>query len=176
MYCLRCKIRTETPNEVDKILSNGRHAKSGTCVVCGRKKYQILKSGGSILNTMLNKLQLPEMHLSLHSAIQFEVVPNGSFQNTGKYSYCRPFTKLDKRLAQGYRGVNQLDKACLNHDIAYSKNSDTASRNMADDVLAAAASQTTLGDAPENEKKSARTVSAIMSAKSRFGLGNKLCK
>jgi len=130
------------------------------------------KSGGSVLNAALNKLPLPEMHMRLPDGVQSEAVPGGTFQDTGKYSYCGPFTKLDKRLSQGYRGVNKLDRACLNHDVAYAVQSDTAGRNAADDVLAAAASKLALDDGvPEREKKDARTVAAIMCAKSRFGLG-----
>ena len=125
---------------------------------------------GSLLNSALNALPLPEMHMRLPSGISSEPVPGGTFQNTGKYSYCGPFTKLDKRLSQGYRGANKLDRACLNHDVAYAVHSDTAGRNAADDVLAAAASKIALSDVPDWEKD-ARTVAAIMSAKSRFGLG-----
>lgn len=175
MYCLRCKSHTKTLNEQVENMRNGRPAKKGTCAVCGARKSQILssKAGGSLLNSALNALPLPEMHMRLPSGIASELVPGGAFQNTGKYSYCGPFTKLDKRLSQGYRGVNKLDQACLNHDVAYAVHSDTAGRNAADDVLAAAASKIALTDAPEWEKKNARTVAAIMSAKSRFGMGIK---
>jgi len=154
-------------------MRNGRPAKKGTCTVCGARKCQILtsKTGGSILNSALNALPLPEIHMRLPSGSASEDVPGGSFQNTGIYSFCGPFTKLDKRLTQGYRGVNKLDMACLNHDVAYATHSDTAGRNVADDVLAAAASKIALMDVPEWEKKDARTVAAIMSAKSRLGMG-----
>lgn len=37
----------------------------------------------------------------------------------GKYNYCGPFTKLDKRLARGDKGINELDEICKQHDIAY---------------------------------------------------------
>lgn len=174
MYCLRCKKHTDTLNETSVILRNGRPAKKGACAVCGAKKCEIVSSkrGGSLLNKALNALPLPEMHMRLPKGVASESVPGGTFQNTGKYSYCGPFTKLDKRLSQGYRGVNKLDRACLNHDVAYGVHSDTAGRNAADDVLAAAASNITLDDGvPEWEKQNARTVAAIMSAKSRFGLG-----
>ena len=90
----------------------------------------------------------------------------------GKYSYCGPFTKLNKRLTEGYRGVNLLDRACFDHDVAYAAHKDTASRNNTDDVLVAAASKIALSDdAPEYEKKYAGTVAATMSVKSRLGVG-----
>ena len=58
MYCLRCKKHTDTINEIITTLKNGRPAKKGQCKICGSTKYQIIsnKKGGSILNTMLNKL------------------------------------------------------------------------------------------------------------------------
>ena len=83
------------------------------------------------------------MHLSLPKNIKSENVENGSFNNSGKYSYCGPGTKLDKRLAQGYKGVNELDKACLKHDIAYDENKDTKNRNNADNELAQEANRLT---------------------------------
>ncbi|RZF33815.1 hypothetical protein LSTR_LSTR010363 [Laodelphax striatellus] len=45
-------------------------------------------------------------------------------------------TKLEKRFARGDPGINRLDRACKQHDIAYSQNSDTASRAKADRDLA----------------------------------------
>ena len=175
MYCLRCKKHTETTEESIVTLKNGRPAKKGICKVCGAKKFQITssKKGGSILNTVLNKIPLPEIHMRLPKDIPSENVPEGSFNNTGKYSYCGPFTKLDKRLKQGYKGVNSLDRACRTHDIAYANHTDTPARNHADDILAADASKIALSDVPEYEKKDARTVAAIMATKSRFGLGIK---
>ena len=174
MYCLRCKRHTETLSQTSEVLRNGRLAKKGICAICGVKKSQIVGSmvGGSLLNSALNALPLPEMHMRLPKGVPSEDIPGGTFQDTGKYSYCGPFTKLDKRLSQGYKRANHLDRACLNHDVAYTFHKDTAGRNAADDVLAAAASKLALSDAvSEWEKKDARMVAAIMSAKSRFELG-----
>ena len=65
-----------------------------------------------------------------------------------------------------------MDRACFDHDVAYAAHKVTESRNHTDDVLAAAASKIALSDdVPEYEKKDARTVAAIMSAKSRLGMG-----
>lgn len=130
------------------------------------------KHGKGIVNTMLKKLPLPEMHLSLPSNIQSESVPNGSFNNTGKYSYCGPGTKVRQRLIEGYEGVNSLDAACKQHDIYYSKYKRTKDRNKADDILANAASKIILDEnKPEYERKDAKTVAAIMAAKSKLGMG-----
>lgn len=144
--------------------------KHGKCLVCGSTKTQFIKQGGSLLNKALNALPLPEMHLK--SAVGAEQVPNGSFNNTGRYSFCGPYTKLEKRLAEGYRGVNSLDRACKDHDIAYAKYSDTATRNSYDDILADQATKIVMNpDAPGYEKADARLVAALMAGKSRLGMG-----
>jgi transposase InsO family protein len=151
------------------ITSNGCPQECAICAVCSKKKCVI---GRGIFNVLLNKLPLPEIHLSLPTNIPSENVPGGEFNNTKRYSFCGPFTKLQKRLDQGYKGVNNLDRACMQHDIAYSQNSDTKNRNAADDVLAKVATEiATDENEPEYERKQARTVAAIMATKSRFGLG-----
>jgi transposase InsO family protein len=129
-------------------------------------------SGRGLVNTMLKKLPMSEMHLSLPSNVSSEQVSDGSFNTTGKYSFCGPFTKLDKRLVEGYEGVNSLDEACRRHDIAYTKYKKTKERNVADDVLAQEASAIALDESkPEYERRDARLVTGIMGTKSRFGLG-----
>ena len=53
------------------------------------------------------------------------------------YQYCGPGTKLAKHLARGDKGVNLLDTACKEHDIAYSQNRENIEeRNNKDRVLA----------------------------------------
>ena len=76
------------------------------------------KTGKGLVNKALQ--YVPEMHLSLPSNILSEKVSNGSFNNTGKYSYCGPGTKIQKRINEGYKGVNSLDSACRKHGIYYS--------------------------------------------------------
>ena len=99
------------------------------------------KTGSGLLNSMLKKLPLPELHLNLPNNVPSENIENGSFNNTGKYSYCGPGTKVRKRLTEGYEGVNSLDKACKQHDMCYLKNKSTKDRNAADDLLARKASE-----------------------------------
>ncbi|WP_221935836.1 hypothetical protein, partial [Klebsiella pneumoniae] len=60
---------------------------------------------GAVVNTAIDALPL-ELHLP------------------GGYQYCGPGTKLKHRLARGDTGINKLDEACKEHDIAYSKYSD----------------------------------------------------
>ncbi|XP_039285373.1 uncharacterized protein LOC120351591 [Nilaparvata lugens] len=90
------------------------------------------------------------------------------------YQYCGPGTKLQKRLAQGDPGINKLDQACKEHDIAYSKSGDTASRAVADSILAERAwDRVRSEDAGVLEKAAALAVTNIMKAKAKFGGGMK---
>ena len=57
------------------------------------------------------------------------------------YQFCGPGTHLRERLARGEIGVNPLDAACRNHDIAYSNYSELPQRHEADKILAEAARQ-----------------------------------
>lgn len=75
-------------------------------------------TGRGILNTILNKAPLPELHLP------------------GGYRFCGPFTRLQTRLRRGDTPINGLDAACLRHDLAFSRFKDVASRNVADRRLA----------------------------------------
>lgn len=131
-----------------------------------------MKTGSGLLNSMLKKLPLPEMHLNLPNNVPSENIENGSFNNTGKYSYCGPGTKIQKRIKEGYQGVNKLDKACKEHDINYLKYKNTKERNAADDLLARRASEIALDpNEPDYERKDARLVTGVMGVKSRFGMG-----
>jgi len=124
------------------------------------------------VNSVLNALPMPEMHMRLPKGVLSEDVPGGSFRNTGKYSCCGPFTKLNKRLTEGYRGVNQLDRACFDHGVAYAAHKDTASRNHGHDVVAAAASKIALSDdAPEYEKKVAMDTCSYHVSEVSIGAG-----
>ena len=175
--CLRKMSRKTGSSDLkEDLLKNGTKAMKGKCAKCGTIKYVFIanakfKSGGSIVNAMLNKLPMPELHMKLPKSVESEQVPAGSFNKTGKYSFCGPFTKPDKRLREGYRGVNKLDRACLGHDIAYSESSDVKERNKADDILAHKAVQIlTDSFTPDYEKQDSRLVTGIMGTKARFGL------
>jgi hypothetical protein len=128
-----------------------------------------MHSGAGLLNTVMHKIPMPELHMGYKKG--GENVPGGSFNKTKKYSYCGPGTKLEKRMNEGYKGVNSLNQACRVHDIAYATNKDTKSRNIADDVLAAKASQIVLGSADLEERADAKLITAIMAVKSKFGMG-----
>ena len=54
-----------------------------------------------------------------------------------KYQNCVLGTKLSKSLARGDPGINLLDQACKEHDIAYSKNRESGEeRSKADKIIA----------------------------------------
>lgn len=112
--------------------------------------------GSGIVNNLINKLPF-ELH-----------VPGG-------YQYCGPGTKLQKRLARGDPGINPLDSACKDHDIAYSENRENIEkRNAADKILAEKAWQRVFAkDSSIGEKAAAYTVTNIMKAKSKLGMGMK---
>jgi len=90
------------------------------------------------------------------------------------YQFCGPGTRLEKRLARGDRGINPLDAACREHDIAYSRSNDLGQRHVADRILAARARERiTARDSTLGERAAATTVWAAMKAKTKLGMGMK---
>ena len=124
----------------------------------GRRKRHIIGKGG-LISTVLNKAidLLPfEAHLP------------------GGYQWCGPGTKVAKRLARGDKGINPLDAACKQHDIAYSKYSDSDHRRQADEELAAQAwKRFKASDSSLGEKAAAWAVTTAMKAKSKLGSGKR---
>ncbi|KAJ8933513.1 hypothetical protein NQ314_013963 [Rhamnusium bicolor] len=116
-------------------------------------RHQIVKKNGSgLLNKLIDKLSV-ELH-----------IPG--------YNFCGPGTKLNKRIARGDKGINPLDEACKDDDIAYSEFKDTERRNIADRILANKASDRfKSSDASIGEKIAALGVSGIMGMKSKLGMG-----
>lgn len=124
-------------------------------IVHETKKRKERKRGGGLVNKIINKLPF-ELHLP-------------------GYSYCGPGTKLADRLARGDKPINQLDAACMEHDIAYSKNRENMdARNAADRILANKAWKRVLAkDSNLSEKAAAYGVANIMKVKSKVGMGLK---
>lgn len=120
---------------------------------CDRgKRYKTI--GRGLVNTIINKLPF-ELH-----------VPT--------YQYCGPGTHLEKRLKRNDPGINKLDQACKEHDIAYSNSKNIADRNQADRILAKSAwDRAKSSDASMAEKAVALGVAGIMKAKSKMGMGIK---
>ena len=90
------------------------------------------------------------------------------------YQFCGPVTKLEKLLARGDKGINLLDVACREHDIAYSQSKDIDTRHQADQILAEKAWQRVKSkDSDIKERANAWFVTNAMKAKVKFGLGLK---
>lgn len=93
------------------------------------------------------------------------------------YQYCGPGTKLKKRLARGDPGINKLDAACKEHDIAYSKFSDSKNRSLADNVLAERAwERVKATDSNLGERAAAWAITNIMKTKAKLGSGKRKTK
>lgn len=105
------------------------------------------KKGEGFMNSAINKLPI-ELHLPM-------------------YQYCGPGTDLKKRLARGDPGINKLDAACKEHDIAYDKyQTDDAERTKADEILASRAWDRVISlNAGIGERSNALGVAAAMKAK-----------
>lgn len=109
------------------------------------------------MNSIINKLPV-ELHLP-------------------GYQYCGPGTKLDKRLARGDLGINQLDQACKEHDIAYSQHKDISKRHQADKALINRAwERVKAKDSNLQERAAALLVTNMMKAKVKLGMGSKKAK
>lgn len=119
------------------------------------KRQKQSHSGNGLVNSIINKVPI-EMHLP-------------------GYQYCGMGTKVAKRLARGQSGINPLDSACRDHDIAYTKHTNGKERLKADrQLLGASLKRIKSGDASFGEKAAAVGVSAAMKAKiglSKIGLG-----
>ena len=91
------------------------------------------------------------------------------------YQYCGPGTKLTKHLARVDSGINLLDQACKENDIAYSQDRENVeARNAAGRVLADKAwKRVFYTDASIGEKSAAYTVTNTMKLKSKCGMGFK---
>lgn len=92
----------------------------------------------------------------------------------GGYRYCGPGTRLRERLSNREQGINALDELCKSHDIAYHQHKDTASRRVADQVLANKAWERFKDkNTPFGEKVASWFVTTAMNAKSKLGAGIK---
>ncbi|KAK9872602.1 hypothetical protein WA026_018736 [Henosepilachna vigintioctopunctata] len=119
-----------------------------------RKSMNSMKKGGSFINSLIDKLPF-ELHLPT-------------------YQFCGPGTNLEKRLARGDIGINELDKACKEHDLAYSESKDFEKRRQADNILIQKASDILKSkEASRKEKAAALLVLVLMKAKTKIGMGAK---
>ena len=116
-------------------------------------KFWNVAEGKGLVNDIINKLPF-EMHLP-------------------GYQYCGPGTKLEKKLERGDKGVNPLDAACKNHDIAYNTTqTDLDARHEADRKLEHAAFERFVSrDASLGERVAALGTTIAMNTKQKLGWG-----
>src|SRR5207245_114543 len=124
MYCVKCKLKTESKNITEVTALNGRKMLKSICSICNCKKSSFTKSetktGKGIGDTIVKTIgKMGELHLPANKG---EYVQNGSFSNLQKYSYCGPGTKYDQRVKEGYNGINELDSMCKLHDKFHNEN------------------------------------------------------
>lgn len=121
------------------------------------KNCRSIKKGAGLVNSIINKLPV-ELHLP-------------------GYQYCGPGTKLNKRLKRGDAGINGLDKACKEHDIAYNTYTSQFDRHIADKILAEKAwERVKSSDSGIVEKANAYIVTNAMKMKLKTGMGYKIKK
>ena len=131
----------------------------GQSITCAKTKTQFIKrdvTGGSFLNTLMNKLPF-EMHLSGHN-------------------FTGPGTKLYKRFSSDETPnewsipINRVANAAYHHDLCYSKHDDTKTKNEVCD-------KTMLGELNEivnptlRERIDKSIVGKLINAKVNVGLG-----
>jgi len=176
MYCVKCKLKTESKNVTEVTALNGRKMLKSICSICNCKKSSFTKSetktGKGIGDTIVKTVgKIGELHLPANKG---EYVQNGSFNNLQKYSYCGPGTKYDQRVKEGYNGINELDSMCKLHDKFYNENIDTESKNISDLALSHRANEIANDSRYDgSQRRDAKFVSVIMKNKARFGLGMK---
>lgn len=128
--------------------------------VANKKKSTRCKLGLGFFDRIIDKIPV-ELHLP-------------------SYQYCGPGTKLEERLARGDKGVNKLDAACREHDIAYATHKDSSERYIADKKLGAEALKRAFStDANFGERAASLLVSGMMKAKtglSKIGMGISNCR
>lgn len=76
------------------------------------------------------------------------------------YQFLGPGTHLQERLERGERGINPLDNACLQHDIAYSDKK-SGNRAKADRVLAERAFSRMLSETSDGDEKVAAMITVF---------------
>lgn len=81
---------------------------------------------------------------------------------------------LSKRLKRNDQGINDLDRACKEHDIAYEKSKSKVERNKADKILAEKAwKQAKTSEAGWSERLASAATAGVMTVKSKLGFGLK---
>lgn len=118
-------------------------------MICERRGTENMKMSSKRKSGCIDLIleKLPEMHIR-------------------GYSYCGPNTNLENRLARDESGINELDRICKEHDIAYTENTNLASRCKADKLLVLKAFRRVYAkDSRIGERITALFVSMLISVK-----------
>jgi len=169
---VKCRLKTDTISQELVQTSNNRRRIKGLCTICNSKKSQFTSvNGKGFLNNTIEKLGDLGVELHLVSD-RGENVPNGSFNNQQKYSYCGPGTRYEQRTKEGYKGINELDSMCKLHDQFYNENMDIKTRNISDIALYHRAKEISLNPKYDAiQRKDANFISGIMNRIAKLGLG-----
>lgn len=121
------------------------------------------------------KLKKPKSRKRIGKGLINGLINNLPFElHAPGYQYLGPGTKLEKRLNRGDPGVNELDKAAKEHDIAYANSNKMSDRHKADKVLQKKAwKRVKSKDAGFGERVLSLGVAGIMKAKRKLGMGMK---
>lgn len=87
------------------------------------------------------------------------------------YQYCGPGTALLARIQRGDPGINPLDAACKEHDIAYYLYKDLNERHKADRILQEKAADRAKNSSSAYERLTAKLISVAMKTKVNLGMG-----
>lgn len=137
----------------------------------GEHCFSRRKKGSGVVGNVLKSI-VPSLVSSVPSLVNRAVDVLPLELHLPGYRFCGPGTKLEERLARGERGINVLDEACREHDIAYAKYKDNERRRIADRVLASRAwERVKASDSGISERAYAAAVAAVMKAKSALGSG-----
>ena len=158
-YCLVCKRNAENKNTKMVKTKNGRLMLSSNCAICGNKKSRFMKEQEAKrllsnlgikaplskipgLNIFFSELQMNEIDNKFLLAGD-KFMPEMHLRQPGfTYSACGAFTKHKQRIQKfmqtedaNYIYKNELDKACFQHDAAYSDSKDLVKRKQSDKAL-----------------------------------------
>lgn len=148
--------------------------RSGDCLnsVKSREEDDILKKyiKGSIESIYKRMYDIKKGH----GVVNWLIDNIGFEAHLPGYQYCGPGTDVEYRVSQGQSGINQLDAACKEHDLAYLNNKDLETRHKADSVLIDKAWERFKSkDASVGEKAASWFVTTAMKAKKATGGGMK---
>jgi len=151
MFCLKCKVNTESKNITKEQTKNKKWIMKAICTVCGSKKSRFVRGdvdGGDIVDTIGK--HIGEVHFP------------GS-------NYLGPGTKFEERINRGDKPTDRVDEAAMFHDLSYHIHKDKDKRHEADKKLLRDIDS--IQNPTFKEKIKAITTKAVIKPKLFLGLG-----